>query len=154
MSSEKPSTFWIGILVFLCLLGVSSAAAAAIMQVDLTGQPEVIVYLVSGVQAVLISSPVAVAFGYARNVFGFGNAVLRAMRKDQDLQYSVTWMLQTIIRFEGVVVTATTFLDLVVLNLPPEQKVIAASVTASLWALIEFIFSKGKGFLQALLEPG
>lgn len=154
MSSEKPSAFWIGILAFLCILGISSVAAAGVVQIDVTGQPDFIVYIVEAVKAVLISTPVAVAFGYGRNIFGFGNALLKARRKEKEIQYSVTWMLQTLTRFEGVVVTATTFLDQVVMNLPPEQKAIAAAATASLWALIEFIFSEAKGFLGSILEPG
>lgn len=154
VSSEKPSRFWIGVLAFLCILGVTSGLAAAVVQIDVSGQPDFIVYVVEAVKAVLISTPVAVAFGYGRNIFGFGNALLKAMRKEEDIQYSVIWMLQTLTRFEGVVVTATTFINQVVVNLPPEQKAIAAAATASLWALIEFIFSEAKGFLQALLKPG
>jgi FAD/FMN-containing dehydrogenase len=150
VSSEEPSKFWSGVLAFLCILGVTSGLAAAVVQIDVSGQPDFIVYIVEAVKAVLISTPVALAFGYARNIFGYGNALLKAIRRKEELSYSATWMLQTLTRFEGVVVTATTFIDLVVMSLPPEQKAIAAAATASLWALIEFIFSEAKSFLETL----
>lgn len=47
------------------------------------------------------------------------------------------YMLQTLTRFKGVVVEGMTFIDTVVMNLPPEQKAIAATVTASLWLILE-----------------
>lgn len=63
-------------------------------------------------------------------------------------------MLQTLTRFEGVVVGGMTFIDTVVTNLPPEQKAIAATATAALWLIIEWVFSEAKSLITTILKPG
>lgn len=144
MSFGKPSMFWVGVLTFLCLLSVFSAMAGAVATIDVSGQPEIIEYIIGFAKVFFIATPIAIAVGYARHFFGYGRAFLWAKRHDQKIQYSITLMLETITRFEGVVLTVTTFINEMVMRLPPEQQATAAATTAGLWALIEFIFSEFK----------
>ena len=124
--------------------------AGAVATVDVSDQPEVTGYIMVFAKVFFMVTPIAIAVGYARHFFGYGRAFLWAKRNGQKIQYSVTWMLETITRFEGVVLTVTAFINEVVMQLPPEQQATAAATTASLWALIEFIFSEFKRTLQPL----
>lgn len=151
MSLGKPPMFWVGVLTFLCLLGVFSAVAGAIATIDVSRQPEIIKHIVGFAKMFFMATPIAIVVGYARNFFGYGRAFLWAKRNDQEIQYSVTWMLETIARFEGVVLTATAFVNEIAMRLPPEQQATVAATTAGLWALIEFISSEFKRTLHPLI---
>jgi len=150
VSFGRPSMFWVGVLTFLCLLGVFSALAGTVSTIDVSVQPEIVRHIVGFAKVFFTVTPIAIAVGYARHFFGYGRAFLWAKRHDQEIQYSITWMLETITKFEGVVLTATTFINEIVVHLPQEQKATAAATIAGLWALIEFIFSEFKRTLQPL----
>jgi hypothetical protein len=151
---RRPPILWLGLFVVVLIAGVTTAAATVIVQIDVSQADPLTQQVVSAVTVLVVSQPGALILGYLRHIFGYGNAFLRAYRKKEEIEYSATYMLQTLTRFEGVTLGAMTFIDQIVMNLPPEQKIIAATATSSLWLLIEWIFSEAKSLSAAILKPG
>jgi hypothetical protein len=149
--SEKPklNPLIIGIVVCLAAFAALSVAAAKVQEI--TPTPE-LAAIVAFIQAAVIAAPVAVAFALGRNLYGYGIKYLEAKRMANATVevYSLRWLGETVVKFEGVLVLFTPFIialvDLIKAQpgITPYQIQMITTGTAAFIAFIDILISELK----------
>lgn len=153
LSEKKPNMLVVALIVVFVALGATTIISNYLATVDTSGFPDGIVYFVEGAQYVLLSVEVAFLVGYSRNISGFIVKKLTAERKKsvEKVDYSFTWMLETVGKFEGVLISATPFIEMFV---PPGNQKAAMLALAGLFALIDIIYSETKALMAEVKKGG
>jgi hypothetical protein len=117
---------------------------------EITPTPE-LAPVFSFIQAAFIAAPVAVAFALGRNLYGYGIKYIEAKKAAGPIEaYSLTWLGQTVIKFEGVIVLFTPFITALVdlikaqPGIAPYQIQMITTGTAALFAFIDILLSELK----------
>lgn len=140
----------------LALITVLGIVSATLSTVDTSTLPPALVGVVEVLKYGFLAAPIALGLGFARNLVGYGIAWLRESRKDdlEEIEYSMKWLSQTLVTFNGWVLTVTPFVDIFIMQLPPEQKAVAMTVTGSAFAMIDLLISEIKHVIGALKQSG
>lgn len=155
MSEKKPNMLILAVLVVIAVFTVLAGAAEMIDSCDVTMWPTPIVDILVACKWVLVATPIAIAIGFGRNLVGYGMKWLRVKRTNngENVTYSMTWMTETMVKFEGFIVVVTPFINGIILNLPEEQKALAMAATGGLFALIDMLLSEIKRVMKETEIP-
>ena len=151
---KKPNMLFIALIVVAIALAVTTVISVHLSSIDTSEIPTELVFIVEGAQYVFLTIEVAIGTGYLRNISGFIVKLLKVKRKKsvEKVDYSFTWMVETIGKFEGVLLTATPFVEMLV---PPGYKKTAMLALAGLFALIDIIYSETKALMaEVQKKPG
>lgn len=143
----------IALFVVAVAFAVTAAVSNALTNVDTSGMPDEAVFLIEQAQYVFLTLEVAVGTGYLANISGFIVKWLNVKRRNsvESVDYSMTWLVETVGKFEAVLITATPFMQLIV---PPAYKETAMLALAALFALIKVIYSETKRMMAEVKKPG
>ena len=158
MSQEKINMLVIGIVVVIAFFGVFATVAQVIPSVDTAGLSSQVAYVVEFVKYVVIATPVAILFGYSRNISGYVFNWFRSKRSGiPNADYSLKWMSQTVVQFEAVILIATPLVNmtvsLIMQQWKPEYMQESMMVIAAVWALIDMMISELKRALSEAKKP-
>jgi len=151
--SEKPKLNPLIIGIVICLAAFAALSVVAVKIQEITPTPE-LAPVVAFIQAAVIAAPVAVAFALGRNLYGYGLKYIEMKRGVKPLDtYSLAWLGQTVIKFEGVLVLFTPFIialvDLIKTTpgITPYQIQMITTGTAAFIAFIDILLSELKKIL-------
>jgi|GEM_PF-4927271 len=158
MSEKKPNMLIIGVILVIAALSVAATVVDIVRPLDLSTYPPAIAYILGGVKYILIVTPIAILVAFGRNIFGFGINWIREQRNgDSHVEYSLSWLAQTIVTFEGVIIVATPLVTLIAgvvfKEFWPAYESEAMIVIGSLWALIDLTISELKRALKSAGTP-
>lgn len=146
MSEQKPNKLFIAFIVVIALVFALEIVSIVLSQIDVSTLPPELVGVVGILQYIFLAAPIAVGLGFARNLTGYAIAKLREARKEnpKEIDYSMKWLGQTLVTFNGWVLIATPFIDQFITTLPVEHKAVAATIAASVLAMIDLFLSEVK----------
>lgn len=146
----------IAVLIAVIAAGVFTAVSAALSEVDVSTQPAELQPVIVIVKVAFTSTAVAVTFGFIRNITGFIVKWIRANRSEgnKDVTYSLKWFVETMVKFEGVILVATPLIDSFIGALPGEYKPVAMAATAAAFGFFDIVLSEVKGAMFAMKAYG
>lgn len=153
---KKPNNLIIAIIIMLALFVVLEGCAVLIGTIDTGGYPASVAAIIETFKFIFAAAPFAIAIGFGRNLTGYAINWLRAKRKEEEtVDYSIKWLAETVTKFEGWIVLATPFVNVILLNLPIEHKALGMAVSGAGLALIDMLFSEIKKVIAHFKkEPG
>ena len=158
MAEEKKeiNPLIIAIVIILALFIVLEACAVLIGTINTEGMPAALVAIIEACKFIFAAAPFAIAIGFGRNITGYTINWLRGKRKEEETaDYSIKWLAETVTKFEGWIVLATPFVNVILLNLPFEHKALGMAVSGAFFALADMLFSEVKKIIADIRkEPG
>jgi len=151
--SEKPklNPLIIGIVICLAIFAALSVVAAQIQQMTPAGE---FAPVITFIQVSVMAAPVAVAWALGRSLYGYGIKYLAAKRAGSPTEtYSLKWLGETTVKFEGILVLFTPFVSGIVdlikttPGLTPYEIQLITTGTAAFIAFIDILLSELKKIL-------
>lgn len=148
--NQKPNMLILGLIIVLASVSVIIYVSQQLQVIDLTGQPEQIVTFVNAIKLVFASSAIAIAIGFSQNITLYIAKWLRVKRTEEpaDVNYSLKWMTQTILKFEAVLLAATPFVEIFAQNMPPPQRQILIAGIGGFFAIVQLLIAELKRVIQ------
>ena len=138
----------IGIVICLAAFAALSIVAARIQEMTPAGE---LAPVTTFIQVSVMAAPVAVAWALGRNLYGYGMKYLAAKRASGPVEtYSLKWLGETAVKFEGILVLFTPFVsgivDLIKVTpgLTPYEIQLITTGTAAFIAFIDIFVSEIK----------
>jgi len=152
---KKPNMLIIGLILVLASVSVIIYVSEQLQFLDLTGQPEQIVTFIQGLKIVFSSSAIAIAIGFSQNITLYLAKWLRVKRTKEtaDIEYSLKWMTETILKFEAVILAATPFVEIFAQNMPPHYRPILVAGVGGCFAIVRLLIAEVKHAIEATRKP-
>lgn len=145
MTEKKLNSLIVAIVIILALFVVLETCAVLLGTIDTSDMPNNVASIIEAFKFVFAAAPFAIAIGFGRSIYGFSVNWLRANRKKEETtDYSLTWLGETIIKFEGWIVLVTPFVNVILLNLPLEHKAVGMVIAGAVFAFLDILFSEIK----------
>ena len=153
--NEKPNMLVIGLILVLVTISVIIYVSQQLEVLDLSGQPEQVRTILEGVKIAFSSAAIAIGIGFSQNIALYATKWMRVQRTNEpaNIEYSLKWMSETILKFEAVILAATPFVEIFAQNMPPRYRQVLVAGVGGFFAITLLVIREVKRVIEDVRKP-